>query len=79
MEQVDQVMAGRGFQIKEELLLHFFSFKVPPPGPPMKSQTTSAEVKNTKDVAELRIHVEREINWIKSFRILKNTFSISLL
>ena len=78
MERVDQVMAGRGFQIKEELLLHFFSFKVPP-GPPMKSQTTSAEVKNTKDVAELRIHVEREINWIKSFRILKNTFSILLL
>ena len=78
MERVDQVMAGRGFQIKEELLLHFFSLKVPA-GPPMKSQVTSAEVTNTKDVAELRIHVEREINWFKSFRILKNTFSILLL
>ena len=71
-------MTERGFQIKEELLLHFCSLEVPADAR-MKSQMTSAEVKKTKDVANLRIHVERAINCIKSFRILKNTLPISLL
>ena len=30
LEPGDQVMAGRDFQIKEELLLHFCSLEVPP-------------------------------------------------
>ena len=42
-------MAGRGFQIKEELLLNFYSLEVPP-GPRIKRQITSAEVKKSKDV-----------------------------
>ena len=45
-------MADRGFQIKEELLLHFCSFEVPP-GARMKSQRTSREVKKNKNVASL--------------------------
>ena len=67
-----------GFQIKGELLLHFCSLEIPP-GARLKSQMTSAEVKKTKDVANLRIDVERAINRIKSFRILKNTLPVSLL
>ena len=55
-------MADRGIQIKEELLLHFCRLEVPP----------------GTDVGNLRIHVEREINRIKSFRILKNTLPVSL-
>ena len=45
-------MADRGFQIKEELLLHFCSLEVPP-GARMKSQRTSPEVKKNKNVANL--------------------------
>ena len=71
-------MVDRRFQIKERLLLHFCSLEVPP-GARLKSQMTSAEVKKNKDAANLRIHVERANNCIKSFRILKNTLPVSLL
>ena len=70
-------MADKGFQIKEELILHFHSLEVSP-GVRMKSQITSAEVKKTKDVTNLRIHVEHAINRSKSFRILKNSLPVSL-
>ena len=46
LEQDDQVIADRGFQIKEELLIHFCSLDALP-GAQMKSQMTSAEVKKT--------------------------------
>ena len=78
LEGGHQVMADRSFQIKEELLLHFCSLEVPP-GAPMKIQMTSAEVKKTKHVAHLQIHVERTINCSKSFKILKNTLPVSSL
>ena len=71
-------MPDRGFHIKEELLLHFCSLEVRT-GPRIKSQMTSAEDKKTKDVGNLRIHVERAIDRIKSFRILKYTLPVSLL
>ena len=73
LERGDQVITGRGFQIKEQLLLHFCSLKVPP-GALMKSQMNSAEVKKIKDVANLRIHAERAINHIKSSRVLKKLY-----
>ena len=78
LEQSDQVMADRGFQIKEELLIHFCTFDDAPRAR-MKSQMTFAEVKKTIDVANFRIYVERVINPFKSFRILTNTLVVSLL
>ena len=39
----------------------------------------SAEVTKTKDGVNLRIHVERAVNCIKGFRIVKNTLPVSLL
>ena len=52
----------------------FFIFRlVVPPGARMKNQMTKSEVKNTKEEANLRIHVERAINRIKLFGILKGT------
>ena len=50
-----------------------------PPGARVKSQMTAAECKKTKAVANLRIHVERAINRIKEFKILKNTLPINAL
>ena len=78
LERDDQVMADRGFQIKEDLLLHFCSLAIPP-GARVKSQFTGKEVKDTKEVANLRIHVERAINRIKTYRILKSTLPITML
>lgn len=78
LERDDEVMADRGFQIQEELLLRFCKLVVPP-GARLKSQMTSAECRKTKDVANLRIHVERAINRIKFYRILKGTLPITML
>ena len=51
-ERDDKEMAERGFQIQEDLLLHFCRL-VFPPGARVKSQTTKSEVKKTKEAANL--------------------------
>ncbi|XP_004208234.1 uncharacterized protein LOC101240893 [Hydra vulgaris] len=78
LERDDEVMADRGFQIREELLFFYCSLSVPP-GARVKSQMTASECKKTTDVANLRIHIERAVNRIKTFRILKNVLPISML
>ena len=78
LEKDDEVMADRGFQIQEDLFLHFCRLVVPP-GAGVKSQMTKSEVKKTKEVANLRIHVERAINRIKFFRILKGTIPVTMI
>ncbi|XP_065645607.1 uncharacterized protein LOC136076070 [Hydra vulgaris] len=78
LERGDEVMADRGFQIREELLFCYCSLSVPP-GARVKSQMTATECKKTTDVANLRIHIERAINRIKTFRSLKNVLPISML
>ena len=57
------VMADGDFQVQEDLLLNFCRLIVPP-GARVKSQITKSEVKKTKEAANLRIHVKREINRI---------------
>ena len=71
-------MADRGFEIKEELMLKFCSLTVPP-GARVKAQMTTEECKKTKDVANLRIHVERAINRIKTYRLLKFILPITMM
>ncbi|XP_057297669.1 uncharacterized protein LOC130628703 [Hydractinia symbiolongicarpus] len=77
LERDNKVMADRGFQIREELLLKFCSLSVPP-GARIKSQMTSTECKNTKEIANLQIHVERAINRVKFYRILKTVLPITM-
>ena len=50
-----------------------------PPGARAKSQMTAAECKRTKTVTNLRIHVERAINRIKEFKLLKNIMPMNIL
>ena len=71
-------MADSGFQIQEDLLLHFCRLVVPL-GARVKSQMTGSEVKKTKEAANLQIHVERAINRIKFFRILKGTILVTMI
>ena len=65
LERDDEIMADRGLQIQEDLLLHFCILVVPP-GARVKTQMRKSEVKKTKEVTNLQIHVERAINRIKS-------------
>ena len=76
LEREDMVMADRGFQIHEELLLRFCSLQLPP-GARAKSQILTDECKKEKDIAS--IHVERAINRIKFFRILKEVIPVKML
>ena len=78
LDPYDEIMADRGFQIQEELIMNFCKLSVPP-GARVKAQLTKKETNKTKDIANLRIHVERAINRIKTYRILKNIFPISML
>ena len=64
LERDDEIMADRGLQIQEDLLLHFCILVVPP-GARVKTQMRKSEVKKTKEVTNLQIHVERAINRIK--------------
>ena len=59
-------MADKDFQIQEYLLLHF-SRLLAPPGVRVRSQMTKSEVRKTKELANLRIHVERATKLIKFF------------
>ena len=58
LDRGDEIMADRGFQIREELMLRFCKLTVPP-GVRVKAQMTSAECGKTKKVANLRIHIEK--------------------
>ena len=78
LDNYDEVMADRGFQIKEELMLKFCTLSVPQ-GARVKAQMTTAESKTNKNVANLRIHIERDINRIKPFRISKSILPITIL
>ena len=74
LERDDEVMADRGFQSQEGLLLHFCRMFVPSDAK-VKSQTTRSEVKKTN----LRIHGERATNRRKSFRVLKGTIPVTMI
>ena len=50
-----------------------------PLGARVKSKMTKSEVKKTKKVANLRIHVETAINRINFFRILKETMVVTMI
>ena len=78
LERDDEVMADRGFQIQEDLLLHFRRLIVPRSAR-VKSQMTKSEVKKTKEEEKLRIHVEIAINRIQFFRILKGPILVTML
>ena len=71
------IMADRGFTIKDMLKELNIDLNMPPflEG---KRQFSSEDVQEGRKIASLRIHVERAIGRIKTFRILKDTIPISL-
>lgn len=78
VEAGDTILADRGFTIQNDLLLRHATLQIPPPSSGY-DQMTTANVQKTKKIANARIHVERAINRMKRFQILKNTLPISLV
>lgn len=74
----DQVMADRGFPIKEELLVRGAELVIPP-GKRGRAQMSSNDIRHTKKIANTRIHVERVIRRLKTFKLLSGVVPISLV
>ncbi|KAK3084023.1 hypothetical protein FSP39_006910 [Pinctada imbricata] len=78
----DQIMADRGFMIRDLLLERRAKLVIPPFTKACKwgkgKRLTSADIIKTKNIARLRIHVERAIERLKNFRILSNTMPLNL-
>ena len=71
----DLVLADRGFDISEELALHGATLAIPPytKGKPHR------EVEESRHLSRVRIHVERAIGRLKTYRILQSTLPITLI
>lgn len=78
IDTLDQVLADRGFPIRDELLIRGAELVIPP-GARGRDQMTTLDARETKRVANSRIHVERVIQRIKTNRILSHTVTILLL
>ena len=70
------VMADKGFTIKDMLKSVNVDLNIPPfvAG---KAQLLPSQVQDGRNIASLRIHVERAINRIKNFQILKGVFHLN--
>ena len=72
----DQVLADCGFTVEEEILMAGAEL-VMPPAAKGKAQMTSKDIAKTKRVANVRIHVERVIQKLKTFSILSKVIPIA--
>ena len=77
LESGDSIMADRGFEIDHSLLPNGVTINIPPflRG---KDHLTIDEEQETRQIASARIHVERAIARIKTFRILNSMFPITM-
>lgn len=79
LEPNDSVMADKGFNIGDILTSRRVSLNLPP-YLSSGGQFSSKEVKETKVIAKLRIHVERAIHRIREYHIYADTpIPLSLL
>ena len=78
VEPYDQIMADRGFKIKEELLQRQASLSIPP-SKQGNLQMTGENVQETSRIANVRIYVEKAIARVKWYNILSNEMEINCL
>ncbi|XP_077497991.1 uncharacterized protein LOC144108696 [Amblyomma americanum] len=71
----DEIMADRGFKLEPHLEAQGIRMNAPA-FTRGKSQLSEKEVTKTRRIASLRIHVERAINRIKTYRIFKQALPI---
>ena len=74
----DSVMADRGFTIESDLKELNVDLNIPSflGG---RAQFTTAEVKESQTIASVRIHVERAIQRVKKFTVIRNEMPLTLL
>ena len=70
LEPGDSIMADRGFTIGDILAIKGIGLNIPPQK--NSAQLTEDDVVLTRRIANLRIHVERAIGRIKTYRILND-------
>ena len=77
LEPGDSVMADRGFDIEEDLVLRGVCLNIPPflCG---KKQLTEKELIITRRIASLRIHVEQAMERLKNFHIFNRTLPVAM-
>ena len=77
LEAGDSVMADRGFDIEDHLILKGVYLNIPPflRG---KQQLDESELIVTRRIVSLCIHVERTMEQIKMFHIFDRTLPVSL-
>lgn len=78
IEPYDQIMADRGFKIREDLMLFQASLAIPP-STTGKQQMLEKDVKETSRIANVRIYVEQAIGRLKNYKILKDELPITCL
>ena len=71
-------MADRGFNISDELAIIGAHLKIPAFTRGQK-QLSSSAVEKTRQVANVRIHVERVIGQLKKFKLLQGTLPLTLI
>ena len=74
----EEVMAYRGFKIREELMLRKVSLCIPP-SKAASMQMVPADVRKTSSIANVRIYVQQAIGRLKVFHVLTHELPISLL
>ncbi|KAG0445657.1 hypothetical protein HPB47_004672, partial [Ixodes persulcatus] len=72
----DEIMADRGFSLEAHLEARGIKMNVPA-FTKGKPQLSESEVTKTRRIASVRIHVERAINRIKTYRIFKSSLCIT--
>lgn len=78
IERYDLVQAYRGFKIREELLTMGANLAIPPSSA-ASMQMCASDVRQTSQIANVGIHVERVISRIKVFRVLNEEMSLSVI
>ncbi|GAB6025320.1 hypothetical protein CHUAL_014022 [Chamberlinius hualienensis] len=74
----DEVMADRSFKIESELAQRGVILNIPA-STPGKVQLSNEEATNHRRMAMVRIHIERVIRELKTFKILKRSINITIL
>ena len=77
LDKGDAVMADRGFEI-QDLLAPKKVYLIIPPFMRSKDQLNPDEEDETREITSARIHVERVIESVKNFNILKQILSNSM-
>ena len=78
IEPYDQIMADRGFKIRD-LLVNVQASLTIPPSTRTALQMSKQDVKATSRIANVRIYVEQAINRIKWYRILSGELEMKLV